>query len=143
MPSPWSGPSPASGAAQAWCVGNHDVGEAFCAVLGTGHLNASGEDVGRSAPSVSGVCAAASAVGGLRVVTLDNLVPGEVLGRLGTEQLDWLRRVLARPAPAGTVLVLHHPPISVSPQWAGEPAGPDRTRGRRVRLGRASGPVRA
>ncbi len=106
------------GAAQAWCVGNHDAREAFCAVLGTGHLNASGEDVGRPAPSASGVCAAASGFGSLRVVTLDSLVPGEVLGRLGAEQLDWLRHVLARPAPAGTVLVPHHPPISVSPQWA-------------------------
>ncbi len=29
-----------------------------------------------------------------------------------------LRGVLAAPAPAGSVVVLHHPPVSVSKQWA-------------------------
>ncbi len=106
------------GAAQAWCVGNHDVRDAFSAVLGTGHLDATGADVGRLAPEATRSCAATSETSGVRVVTLDSLVDGEVLGRLASEQLDWLRNLLAQPAPGGTVVVLHHPPISVSPEWA-------------------------
>src|SRR6185312_14709964 len=35
-------------------------------------------------------------------------------GELGSDQLDWLARVLATPAAAGTVLVLHHPPVPAS-----------------------------
>lgn len=45
-------------------------------------------------------------------------MPGEVFGRIGPEQLGWLRAALAEPAAGGTVIALHHPPISVSPQWA-------------------------
>ncbi len=104
------------GAAQAWCVGNHDAREAFSAVLGTGHRDRDGQDVGR--PATANACAATSESSGVRVVTLDSLVPGEVFGRIGPEQLDWLGAVLARPAAAGTVVALHHPPISVSPEWA-------------------------
>lgn len=106
------------GAAQAWCVGNHDARDAFSTVLGTGHLDASGSDVGRPAPVAARACAATSEVSGLRIITLDSLIHGEVPGRVRPEQLDWLRDVLAQPAPAGTIIALHHPPISVSPEWA-------------------------
>lgn len=106
------------GAAQAWCVGNHDTREAFSAVLGTGHLDAGGRDIGRPASLPSPVCAAASEIGGLRLITLDSLVPGEVAGHLSAEQLGWLRQVLAEPSPQGTIIALHHPPVSVSPEWA-------------------------
>ncbi len=58
--------------------------------------------------------AAVSQVRGLRVITLDSLVPGSVHGQVSTAQLDWLRSVLATPAPDGSVVVLHHPPISLS-----------------------------
>jgi 3',5'-cyclic AMP phosphodiesterase CpdA len=40
-------------------------------------------------------------------------VPGAVYGELGGAQLAWLREVLATPAPAGSVVVLHHPPLTV------------------------------
>ena len=50
-------------------------------------------------------------IGGLRVITLDSTVPGEVHGELEDGQLDWLRRELATTAPDGSLLVLHHPPI--------------------------------
>jgi 3',5'-cyclic AMP phosphodiesterase CpdA len=106
------------GAAQAWCVGNHDAREAFSAVLGTGHLDAEGRDVGRPASGASPSCAAVSEIGGLRVITLDSLVPGEVAGRLSGEQLDWLAHVLAESSPGGTVVALHHPPIGVTPEWS-------------------------
>jgi Icc protein len=50
-------------------------------------------------------------VGGLRVVVLDSTVPGHHHGRLEPPQLDRLAAELAAPAPLGTVLVLHHPPV--------------------------------
>ncbi len=49
---------------------------------------------------------------GLRVVALDSTVPGEDFGALDDETLDFLRATLATPAPDGTVLALHHPPIT-------------------------------
>jgi 3',5'-cyclic AMP phosphodiesterase CpdA len=62
--------------------------------------------------------AAVSEVKDTRVITLDSLVPGQVAGRVSAQQLAWLQQVLTHPAPAGSLLVLHHPPISVSPSWA-------------------------
>jgi Icc protein len=50
-------------------------------------------------------------VNGLRVITLDTSVPGWHHGELSPDQLDWLERELAMPAPDGTILALHHPPI--------------------------------
>ena len=50
---------------------------------------------------------------GLRVVTLDSLVSGKTHGELGRDQLDWLSTELATSAPAGSIVVLHHPPVSV------------------------------
>jgi 3',5'-cyclic AMP phosphodiesterase CpdA len=50
-------------------------------------------------------------VGGLKVVMLDSLVPGQVHGFLGDEQLAWLDRELAEGAPSGQVVVLHHPSL--------------------------------
>jgi 3',5'-cyclic-AMP phosphodiesterase len=50
-------------------------------------------------------------VGGLRIVVLDSTVPGHPHGELRPAQLDRLRAELAEPAPAGTVLALHHPPL--------------------------------
>jgi 3',5'-cyclic AMP phosphodiesterase CpdA len=48
---------------------------------------------------------------GLRLVTLDTSVPGHHHGELSAEQLDWLADVLASPAPLGTILAMHHPPV--------------------------------
>jgi Icc protein len=50
-------------------------------------------------------------LGGLRVVVLDTTVPGHGHGELRPEQLDRLAAELAEPAPDGTVLALHHPPL--------------------------------
>jgi 3',5'-cyclic AMP phosphodiesterase CpdA len=48
---------------------------------------------------------------GLRLIALDSTVPGWHHGDLGADQLAWLNRVLADPAPLGTILALHHPPL--------------------------------
>jgi 3',5'-cyclic AMP phosphodiesterase CpdA len=50
-------------------------------------------------------------LGGLRLIALDTTVPGWHHGDLDAAQLDWLRGVLATPAPLGTILAMHHPPL--------------------------------
>jgi 3',5'-cyclic-AMP phosphodiesterase len=50
-------------------------------------------------------------IDGLRIVTLDTSVPGHHYGEISGSQLDWLAGQLATPAPDGTILALHHPPI--------------------------------
>ncbi|MCU1571131.1 MAG: phosphodiesterase [Naasia sp.] len=50
-------------------------------------------------------------VNGLRIVALDTSVPDQGHGDVDDEQLTWLRRVLSQPAPHGTILTLHHPPL--------------------------------
>jgi Icc protein len=49
--------------------------------------------------------------GGLRLVGLDSTRATGPDGELTDRQLAWLRDVLAEPAPEGTVLAVHHPPI--------------------------------
>lgn len=54
-----------------------------------------------------------STIDGLRIVTLDNLIPGKWYGQIGPEQLRWLGQVLADDAASTTVTAMHHPPIDV------------------------------
>lgn len=82
-----------------YAMGNHDERSAFRAEL-------LGEDPASDAPYD-----AVHWVDGLRVVVLDSSIPGFGDGRLDDTQLDWLAGQLAEPAPRGTVLVLHHPPL--------------------------------
>lgn len=96
-----------------YCTGNHDSREAFADVFGTGHCGPDGGDVGELANNVGAERAAVSDVSGLRVITLDSLVPGSVHGFISDAQLGWLRSLLARPAAAGSIVVLHHPPIAL------------------------------
>jgi 3',5'-cyclic AMP phosphodiesterase CpdA len=103
------------GVASVYCTGNHDDRAAFAAELGTGHHAAGGTHIGSgTGPTAdgTGVRAAVSAVRGLRVITLDSLVPGSGHGVIGDAQLTWLRGVLAEPAEHGSVVVFHHPPIA-------------------------------
>lgn len=48
---------------------------------------------------------------GLRVVSLDSSVPGYHHGEVTDDQLAWLADLLVTPAPDGTLLAMHHPPI--------------------------------
>lgn len=50
-------------------------------------------------------------LGGLRLIALDTTVPGWHHGDLDADQLDWLRGVVSTPAPLGTILAMHHPPL--------------------------------
>ncbi|TDT62634.1 metallophosphoesterase [Frigoribacterium sp. PhB116] len=85
--------------------GNHDLRAGFTEVLGDGHLAHGAQPC--ATESVDGV----SLVDGWRVVTLDTSVPRAGYGLLRPEQLDRLRDLLAEPAPRGSVVVLHHPPL--------------------------------
>jgi 3',5'-cyclic AMP phosphodiesterase CpdA len=86
------------GAELVWVMGNHDRRPAFRA--GLLDLEPTEEPYDR-----------VHQVGGLRIVVLDTTVPGEHYGELTDDQLVWLRDTLSRPAPDGTLLALHHPPI--------------------------------
>ena len=59
-------------------------------------------------------------VGGLRIISLDTSVPGYHHGSLTQDQLEWLRAELASPAPHGTLIAVHHPPIPTPLLWAME-----------------------
>lgn len=87
------------GAKLIWVMGNHDDRAAFR----EGLLD---EAVG-TARSVDRV----HDVGGLRVIVLDTTVPGHHHGEVSGEQLDWLAEELSEPAPHGTILAMHHPPV--------------------------------
>lgn len=87
----------ALGATPIYAMGNHDERGAFAAEL----LGTSGD---RPLDAVHDL-------GGLRVVVLDSTTPGRHEGRLEDEQLAWLEAELATPAPEGTVVVVHHPPL--------------------------------
>lgn len=86
------------GAPVVWVAGNHDERPALReSLLG---LPATSEPV-------TGVWD----LGGLRLIALDSTVPGWHHGDLDAAQLDWLRAELSQPAPLGTLLALHHPPL--------------------------------
>jgi 3',5'-cyclic AMP phosphodiesterase CpdA len=59
-------------------------------------------------------------LGGLRIISLDTTVPGWHHGDLTDEQLAWLADVLREPAPHGTLIAVHHPPIPTPLLWAME-----------------------
>jgi 3',5'-cyclic-AMP phosphodiesterase len=99
------------GIGHVYATGNHDRRPGFTAVLGTGHFGGRSADAGLVLPGLADERAAVSMTGGLRVVTLDSLVPGSVHGVVSNPQLTALRELLRAPAPAGTIIALHHPPI--------------------------------
>ena len=86
------------GARVLWVMGNHDERGAFRAEL---------LDEAADLRPVDRV----DELDGLRVITLDTSVPGHHHGEVRDEQLAWLADVLATPAPLGTILAMHHPPV--------------------------------
>jgi 3',5'-cyclic AMP phosphodiesterase CpdA len=92
----------ATGAIAVFVPGNHDERVAF-----REHLVPLSPIGGPSTGPVDQV----HAFGGLRVISMDSTVPGDDAGALSRAQLEWLTDELATPAPDGTMLALHHPPI--------------------------------
>lgn len=86
------------GAQLIWCMGNHDDRAEFRRSLL--------DEAGGTAPLDR-----VFDVNGLRIIALDSTVPGHHYGEVTPQQLEWLAGVLATPAPHGTVLALHHPPV--------------------------------
>ncbi|WP_067689484.1 metallophosphoesterase [Nocardia jejuensis] len=90
------------GAQLIYVMGNHDERGAFGVEL----LDLEPGAADRSTPHDQ-----VTEVDGLRIVVLDSTTPDMADGRLEVDQLAWLRTQLSTPAPRGTVLVLHHPPL--------------------------------
>lgn len=88
----------AIGAKVIWVMGNHDTRTPFRT-----HLLDS--DAGEASVDM------VHDVNGLRIIALDSTVPGEHYGEISDEQYAWLAGVLAEPAPHGTLIALHHPPV--------------------------------
>jgi 3',5'-cyclic-AMP phosphodiesterase len=108
----------ARGISHVYTTGNHDRRPGFTAALGTGHRDAEDADAGVLLHGLDDERAAVSLVRGLRVITLDSLVPGSGHGVVSRAQLDALAGILHDPAPAGTILALHHPPVyTASAPW--------------------------
>ena len=83
-----------------WCMGNHDDRTAYARSL-------------FGADPTADVMDRVYDVDGLRIVALDTSVPNYHHGEITDEQYAWLASVLAEPAPLGTVLAMHHPPIAI------------------------------
>jgi 3',5'-cyclic AMP phosphodiesterase CpdA len=91
------------GAELIWVMGNHDERAAYARRL-----------FGDEGPDGAGATAPQDRVYdvlGLRIIALDTSVPGYHHGALAPGQLEWLAEQLAQPAPRGTLLAMHHPPI--------------------------------
>ncbi|GAA4482479.1 3',5'-cyclic adenosine monophosphate phosphodiesterase CpdA [Rhodococcus olei] len=86
------------GAKVIWVMGNHDSRPAFRAGLLDTEATQESVDIVHD-------------IDGLRIIALDSTVPGHHHGEITDEQLAWLTDVLATPAPHGTLLALHHPPV--------------------------------
>lgn len=86
------------GAPLVWVAGNHDERPAMRSAL---------LDAEPTEEPVIGVWD----LGGLRLIALDSSVPGWHHGEIDDEQLRWLEQILAEPAPLGSILALHHPPL--------------------------------
>ena len=55
----------------------------------------------------------AAEVAGLRLLTLDTIVPGEEGGAFDAERLGWLEAQLSAAPDAPTLIAMHHPPIAI------------------------------
>jgi 3',5'-cyclic AMP phosphodiesterase CpdA len=95
MVNPWA---QSLGAEVVWVMGNHDERGPYSDILmGTGPSNDPQDAVYEW--------------DGLRLIVLDTSVPGYHHGELTSDQITWLGNQLATPAPRGTLLAMHHPPI--------------------------------
>ncbi|WP_336644854.1 metallophosphoesterase [Microbacterium sp. USHLN186] len=81
-----------------WAMGNHDDRAAMRAELAL---------AGSGAEPVTEV----RWFGGLRAIVLDSTAPGAHWGEIDKAQLSWLIAELSTPAPLGTLLLIHHPPL--------------------------------
>ena len=100
-----AGAASASGASVVYLPGNHDDRDTFRRRLLSDGAAADGSGPGAPVNQTHWR-------DGLRIIALDSTIPGEDGGALDDETLRYLRSELAAPAPDGTIVALHHPPIS-------------------------------
>ena len=55
--------------------------------------------------------------GGWCIVGLDSHVPGETTGRVGGEQIDWLKSRLSGGEDLPVLMFIHHPPVPINVAW--------------------------
>lgn len=91
------------GARVIWAMGNHDSREAF--------RNQLLKDDSMVSDDATEPVDYVVWLGGLRIITLDTSVPGSHHGEISESQYEWLAQELATPAPEGSILVMHHPPV--------------------------------
>ncbi|WP_262492003.1 metallophosphoesterase [Microbacterium sp. ANT_H45B] len=103
----------ALGCEAVWAMGNHDERAAMRAELGLADETPVSGTVGRSSDAGAGSAPVVEVrwFGGMRVIVLDSTVPGQHWGRVDEAQLEWLATELSVPAPAGSLLLIHHPPL--------------------------------
>lgn len=96
-----------------WAMGNHDERGAMRAELGLGVGSLDSDAAGHSSDADAGPAPVVEVrwFGGIRVIVLDSTVPGEHWGRVDEAQLSWLSAELSEPAPEGSLLLIHHPPL--------------------------------
>jgi 3',5'-cyclic AMP phosphodiesterase CpdA len=85
------------GAKIIWVMGNHDERADYSRLLFDAESDAPQDRV--------------YDIDGLRIISFDTTVPGYHHGDVTDQQLEWLAKELATPAPHGTLLAVHHPPI--------------------------------
>lgn len=90
------------GARTVYLMGNHDDRRAFRAALPVADADPADPD---------GPIDQVVELAGLRIIALDSTIPGAHDGALDDRQVRRLVELLREPAPRGTVLTLHHPPI--------------------------------
>ena len=95
------------GAQVIWVMGNHDERAPYSELLFDGEPIETPQD-------------RVYDLNGLRLISFDSTVPGYHHGELTDGQLQWLADELSTPAPHGTILAMHHPPIPTPLLWAME-----------------------
>jgi len=89
---------------QFWIPGNHD------------ELQRMKDAVGKN-----NACFVSSfAIAGWRILMLNSSVSGEVHGRLGAHELDFLQRILSECTEEHVLVCLHHNPVPVAANWLQE-----------------------
>lgn len=102
-------------------IGNHDERVAFRDRLLDGRAAPAGSRAAGDGRDPAAPIDYVAEINGLRIVMVDSTVPGHHYGEVTVEQLAWLSAVLATPAPAGSLLTIHHPPFA----WNEEGPGAD------------------
>jgi len=95
------------GAQVIWVMGNHDERPEYSSLLFGEEPSTDPQD-------------RVYDIDGLRIISLDTTVPGYHHGDITDAQLEWLAAELSTPAPHGTLLALHHPPVPTPLLWAME-----------------------